>query len=1310
MKDRELFLSALEIEDPAARMAHLKNECGDDAALLARVEALLSSHDSHSQFLNTPVVEQIVDVSDAGNAATMLFGNGSTRDGELAVTAAHFPGPATMTEPPDDADDEIPLGYLEPSTKPGSKGRLGHYEVLEVIGRGAFGTVLRAFDEKLHRVVAIKVLMPEMATNSPARKRFIREAQASAAIRHEHVVSIYAVEEQPIPYLVMEFIPGQTLQQRLDERGPLDVPGVLRLGRQIAEGLAAAHAQHLIHRDIKPGNILLEGGATERVKITDFGLARTADDASLTQSGLIAGTPMYMAPEQALGHKLDPRADLFSFGSVLYQMVSGRPPFRAPNMIAVLKRVTEDQPRPIQEIIPEVPTWLCDIIAKLHAKHPDERHQSAQEVADVLADCEAQLKANARLQDFSRIPATTSAKSVKWNWFTAGGVVGVMLLLAVIIITLTNQDGTKTSIEVPEGTTVSIDAGKDGRVDITAADRAETQPSMLDSRPSGSQRWTADVPPPANFVAGELLYEDTFDNREKHNLFVMDDGKQRHAVENGIYSYHQFANAFPAGYGGHGGYGTATANVSFALRARGRNHAFGIPFGQRGDVEPFSHLQFYLWPDGKWALRRRLGINSEREIAKGAVDVLPENQWFTLFVQQIGPRTEVTFNGKRLCDVTETDIPAGNPAQHAVRFGGWVVDHTQDGGWDLDYLMIWNPGTVSSPPTSPSVIPTQAAWHGWPADAPKPAIAPFDAAQARAHQEAWAKYLGVPVEYTNSIGMMFRLIPPGEFTMGSTEAEIEAALKEVGEDKHWRECIRSEAPQHKVLLTQPIYLGVNEVTQAEYEQVMGVNPSHFAPMGAGKEAVAGLETADHPVEMVSWNDAAEFCAKLSKQEKLKPFYFRAGETITPLDGTGYRLPSEAEWEFACRAGTATKYWIGDQDEDLMRVGWFGGNSGGRTHAAGELKANPFGLSDIHGNAWEWVRDGWDATWYGQFQEQPAINPNSPFSAGFRRVVRGGGWGYPASGCRSSNRNANDPSGHYGNIGFRVSLVVDAVKAAKQQTPQSVTKKEPLPPTFKNGIGMEFVIVPKGKSWLGGGKDKLGDQEVEIPADFYLGKFEVTQEEWEQVMGENPSHFSRTGYGNDAVQDIPDANLKRFPAENVSWDRCQEFVAKLNQREKATGWVYRLPKLTEWEYACRGGPMSDQADSAFDHYLAQPTNTLLPEAANFDKGMNRTCEVGSYQPNRLELFDLHGNVQEWCEDGAQTTTDSSKRLRGGSFRIGRCEAKGVAAAESTFRGDDLGLRLARVPSGAPSPAAKTRAIDPPPNGQEADFRTTPLPRK
>ncbi len=173
---------------------------------------------------------------------------------------------------------------------------------------------------------------------------------------------------------------------------------VLRIGQQIADGLAAAHAMGLIHRDIKPGNILLEDGV-EHVKITDFGLARAADDASISQSGVIAGTPMYMAPEQAVGGTVDQRADLFSVGSVLYTICCGRPPFRAANTIAVLKRVVEDTPRPIPEITPEVPEWLCELISGLHAKDPADRIASAQGVADLLAR---------RLADLQR-PGTTPA-------------------------------------------------------------------------------------------------------------------------------------------------------------------------------------------------------------------------------------------------------------------------------------------------------------------------------------------------------------------------------------------------------------------------------------------------------------------------------------------------------------------------------------------------------------------------------------------------------------------------------------------------------------------------------------------------------------------------------------------------------------------------------------------------------------------------------------------------------------------------------------------------------------------------------------
>ena len=269
------------------------------------------------------------------------------------------------------------------------------------------GIVLKAFDPALHRVVAIKVLAPQLATSGSARQRFAREARAAAAVRNEHVVAIHAVDEwKGLPYLVMQFIPGISLQERIDRTAPLDLTAILRIGMQTAAGLAAAHAQGLVHRDIKPANILLENGV-ERVKITDFGLARAVDDASLTQSGVVAGTPLYMAPEQARGETVDHRADLFSLGSVLYAMCTGRSPFRASTTLAVLRRVCDDTPRPIREVNPEIPDWLAAIIDRLLAKDRAERYQSAAEVAEVLG---RHLARRQRGQGMTRIRSESRCK------------------------------------------------------------------------------------------------------------------------------------------------------------------------------------------------------------------------------------------------------------------------------------------------------------------------------------------------------------------------------------------------------------------------------------------------------------------------------------------------------------------------------------------------------------------------------------------------------------------------------------------------------------------------------------------------------------------------------------------------------------------------------------------------------------------------------------------------------------------------------------------------------------------------------------
>jgi serine/threonine protein kinase len=299
---------------------------------------------------------------------------------------------ATFARPDLAGDPDQALDFLASSTTPGSLGRLGTYEVTELLGRGGFGIVLKAFDSALGRAVAIKVLAPQLATSAAARSRFAREARAAAAVVHEHVVAIHAVDSwNGFPYLVMPYISGCSLQERVDSNGPMDVKSVLRIGTQTAQGLAAAHAQGLVHRDVKPSNILLENGV-ERVKLTDFGLARAVDDASLTQSGVVAGTPQFMSPEQARGEPVDHRSDLFSLGSVLYTMCAGHPPFRAGSTPAVLRRVCDEQPRLLGEVNSDVPVWLADIVERLHAKDPADRFASATELADLLERALAALQ------------------------------------------------------------------------------------------------------------------------------------------------------------------------------------------------------------------------------------------------------------------------------------------------------------------------------------------------------------------------------------------------------------------------------------------------------------------------------------------------------------------------------------------------------------------------------------------------------------------------------------------------------------------------------------------------------------------------------------------------------------------------------------------------------------------------------------------------------------------------------------------------------------------------------------------------------
>ena len=630
---------------------------------------------------------------------------------------------------------------------------------------------------------------------------------------------------------------------------------------------------------------------------------------------------------------------------------------------------------------------------------------------------------------------------------------------------------------------------------------------------------------------------------------------------------------------------------------------------------------------------------------------------------------------------------------------------------------------------------------------PPPASSPFDAKKAKSLQARWARHLKVPVVQTNSIGMKLALIPPGEFDMGSPKELIEEELRLHGGDGWYKGHLPSEGPRHRVRITKAFWLGTYDVTQGEYLRVMGKNPSEFSASGKGKDRVAAEDTTRFPVETVSWDDATEFCVRLSNLPEER------------AAGRRYQVPTEAQWEYACRAGSQAKWHFGNEEARLVDYGWF---SVGRTHPVGQLKANPWGLYDMYGNVYQWCQDYYDKDYY---TKSPADDPTGP-TGGSERVRRGGGYFHPATYCRSAFREHIQFGS---NMGFRVSLVLTenpggksppatatadvehdarvevAPRPSKTETGDSDESPLPAPggrpplaiapfnektakqrqarwakylrvPVVQtNSIGMKLALIPPGEFRMGSPKELIeeelkthGDDQwykeplpgedpqhrVRITKPFYLGTYLVTQGEYQRVMGVNPSRFSATGKSKEKVAG---QDTKRFPVEMVSWDDAVEFCRRLSEmpEEKAAGRWYRLPSEAQWEYACRSGSTGRYSFSSGRSGI--PKEYEEHELSDYgwfgDNSGGMPHAVGLKRANGWGLYDMHGNVWEWCQDWydvgyyVQTPVDDPTGPLGGSHRVNRGggwfpPARSCRSALRHHDGpgtrfDFLGFRVARV---------------------------------
>jgi formylglycine-generating enzyme required for sulfatase activity len=1129
------------------------------------------------------------------------------------------------------------------------------------------GVVWLALDRQLEREVALKFLPEVVAYNEGALADLKRETRRALELTHPHIVRVYdLVADAENAAISMEYIDGKTLlaKRALTDKGVFEVADIREWVQQLCEALEYAHSKaKVVHRDLKPQNLMVNSKGD--LKITDFGISRSLEESvskTTHGGGGFSGTLSYMSPQQLDSKPTEPADDVYALGATIYELLTGKPPFYGGNLDRLIREavppsMVERRKELRIEGGADIPEAWEKTVAACLGKEPGQRPTDAKAVWEgLMASHQATKDAKEEKPESEGGRHRSTEKGADGETVGEGGAgaktaerpqssggKGKWLALAAMVVVVglgawrlgLGRKGADSST-TPKGMSNLVASPP-----VQAARAATGQVAQVPAKPDEARvRREADPkakPAPVR-PAGQ-----SFTN-SLGMVFVPVPGTE------------VLFSIWETRVKDYAAYAAANSDVDESWKSPG--------FTQ-GDTHPVVNVswndsvafcrwltdterkagrlkadqEYRLPTDTEWSYAvgigdRETGSNPKEKDGR-LKDVYP---WGTSWPPPSGAGNyaDATFSGENLLNRSISGYSDGYAAASPVGsfkanayglfdMGGNAQEWCQDyyDGQSGNRVLRGAAWSVSDA----RYLLSSYRFYYIPSDrylnysfrvvlaggGSSPAPGQVDRTPARPEPEQkpaeGLKSLGdkVATVMTNTIDMELVWIAPGKFTMGSPATEAGR--------------YGSEGPQTEVTLTKGYWLGKYEVTQAEYEAVMGSNPSSF-------------KGASLPVPMVSWNDAVEFCRKVTERER------SAGKLPA---GYEYRLPTEAQWEYACRAGTKTRFSGGDSDSHLGDAGWYSGNSGNETHPVGQKQPNAWGLYDMHGNVWEWCSD-----WSGEHPGGSVVDPVGA-SSGSNRVIRGGGWDDGAGGCRSARRIWGDPGGRNAALGFRAVLVsaLEGGQPAQAETPANLEeKKAAMVPQarqpFENGLGMKFVPVP-------GTQVLFSIWETRVKDFAAFARDSANNGGWNYRSGSEPFVLKRDGWkqrGWEYGWDKPGfEQTPEHPVTCVSWDDAVAFCRWLTETERKAGRLkadqeYRLPTDAEWSTAVGSAtypwgnpwpPPSGAGNYGGEEAKDRDWPSIYAVLSGYRDGYARTAPAAQFDKNRYGLFDMGGNVWEWCQD-------------------------------------------------------------------------------